>query len=351
MRITQGLSAGKPLRAVALAVLGSMIAAAASAADVEVRIGTNGVVSDGPFFIANRKGYFKEQGITVKLVPFDSGPKMIAPLGAGQLDVAAGASSAGLFNAAARGIQILIVADKGSTPPGYNYMPLLVRKALVDSGKVKSYRDLKGLKVAEAGEGGSPGSTLNEALKLGGLTYKDVQHVYMGYPQHVPALANGAVDASITTEPSTTQAVEGGIAVRFSDDKVYPNQQVAVLLYGGDFVKKQPEVAKKFMIAYIKAARFYNDALKDGRFAGPNAEEVIAILAQDSNVKDKALYQKMLPNGINPDGKVNEASLAKDLQFYRDQGYLERAIGLEKTLDNSFVEHALKVLGPYQAKR
>src|SRR5581483_1772485 len=247
---------------------------------------------------------------------------------------------------AARGIQIMIVADKGSTPPGYNYMPLLVRKALVDSGKVKSYKDLKGLKVAEAGQGGSPGSTLNEALKLGGLTYKDVEHVYMGYPQHVPALANGAVDASITTEPSTTQAVESGAAVRFSDDKVYPNQQVAVLLYGGDFIKRQPEVARKFMIAYIKAARFYNDALKDGRFAGPNAAEVISILAEDSNVKDKALYQKMVPNG-----RVNEASLTKDLQFYKDQGYLEHPIGLERVLDNSFVEHALKVLGPYKPKR
>jgi NitT/TauT family transport system substrate-binding protein len=320
------------------------------AADLaEVRVGTNAVISDAPFFIANKKGYFKEQGIKVTFVSFDAGPKMIAPLGIGQLDVAAGAISAGLFNAAARGINIRLVADKASTPPNYDYMPILVRKSLVDSGKVKSYKDLKGLKVGEAGKGGSQGSKLNEALKSEGLTYKDVQLEYLGYPQQVAALMNGAIDASVTTEPSATQAVEKGAAVRMPS--LYPNQQVAGLFYGGDFIKKNPQVAKKFMVAYLKAVRFYNDALKDGKFAGPNADEVIAILVQDSNIKDAALYKKMTPNGINPDGKLNEVSLKKDFQFYKEQGYLEGVITVEQVVDNSFVNMALKELGPYQPKK
>ena len=180
---------------------------------VEVRVGSNNVVSDAAFFIANRKGYFSEQGIKVTFVQFDAGPKMIAPLGVGQIDVAAGAISAGLFNAAARGINIKLVADKGSTPLGYDYMPILVRKSLVDSGKVKSFKDLKGMKVGEAGKGGSQGSKLNEALKSDGLSYGEVEHVYLGYPQQVTALMNGAIDAAVTTEPSATQALESGAAV------------------------------------------------------------------------------------------------------------------------------------------
>jgi NitT/TauT family transport system substrate-binding protein len=326
-------------------------AVAAGADLVEVRIGVNNVLSDAPFFIAERKGYFLEQGIKVVMVPFDAGPKMIAPLGVGQLDVAAGAMSAGLFNAAARGMNIKVVADKGSTPPPYDYMPILVRKALVESGKVKSYKDIKGLKVAEAGKGGSPGSKLNEALKSAGLTYKDVQHEYIAYPQHVAALTNGAVDAAVTTEPSATQAVERGAAVRFLNTDPYPNQQIAVLLYGGDFIRKQPAVAQKFMIAYLKGARLYNDALKDGKFAGPAAPEVIAILAKDSNVKDLALYKKVTPNGINPDGAVNMASLDRDFQFYQDQGYLEGKVTVPQVVDMSFAEAAVKALGPYHAKK
>lgn len=338
--------------AAALAVAWTWSMPAAMAAELaEVRVGVNNVVSDAPFFIANKKGYFTEQGIKVVFVPFDAGPKMIAPLGTGQLDVAAGAMSAGLFNAAARDINIKVVADKGSTPPQYDYMPILVRKALVDSGKVKSYKDLKGLKVAEAAKGGSPGSKLNEALKGGGLSYKDTEHEYISYPQHVAALMNGAIDASVTTEPSATQAIERGAAVRMPGGDPYPNQQIAVLLYGGDFIKKQPQLAQKFMVAYLKAARFYNDALKDGKFAGPNAAEVIAILAADSNVKDPALYKKMTPNGIHPDGKINEASLARDYQFYKDQKYVDGSVKMEQVVDTSFVNAALKALGPYQPKQ
>lgn len=324
---------------------------AAQAADpVEVRVGTNNVVSDAPFFIANRKGFFTEQGIKVSFVNFDAGPKMIAPLGTGQLDVAAGALSAGLFNAAARGINIKVVADKGSTPPGYDYVPILVRKQLVDSGKVKSFKDLKGLKVAEAGKGGSQASKLNEALKSAGLTYKDVQHEYLAYPQHVTALQNGAVDAAITTEPSASQAVERGYAVRLPMDKIYPDQAVAALFYSGQFIAKSPDVARRFMVAYLKGARLYNDALKDGKFAGPAADEVIKILVQDSNVKDPALYSKMTPNGMHPDGRLNEASMKKDLQFYKDQGYLEGTVSVEQVLDTSFANAAVKELGPYKRR-
>jgi NitT/TauT family transport system substrate-binding protein len=318
----------------------------------EVRLGTTLLLSDAPFFIAERNGYFKEQGLAVKLVYFDSGAKVIAPLGAGQLDVGAGASSAGLFNAAARGIDNKIVADKGTLIPGAAYLQIIVRKALVESGTVKGARDLKGLKVAEAGQGGSPGSTLNEALKSVGLRYGDVQHVYnMGYPLHVGALASGAVDATVTAEPSLTQALERGVAMKLPGPDPYPNQQIAVLLYGGDFIKKRPEVARKFMVAYVKAARYYNGALQNGTFGGPNAEAVVNILAQDSNVKDPTLIRKMHTNGCNPNGRVNEKSLGKDLEFFREAGYIQGNITLDQIVDHSFVDAAVKVLGPYRPQR
>jgi NitT/TauT family transport system substrate-binding protein len=205
--------------------------------------------------------------------------------------------------------------------------------------------------VAEAAKGGSPGSKLNEALKSAGLSYKDTAHEYIGYPQHVAALMNGAIDASVTTEPSATQAIERGAAVRLGNTDPYPNQQIAVLLYGGDFIKNQPQLAQKFMIAYLKGARFYNDALKGGKFAGPNAAEVIAILAKDSNVKDPALYRKMTPNGIHPDGKLNEESLARDYQFYQDQKYVDGSVEIGSVIDTSFANAAVKALGPYQPKQ
>ncbi len=332
-----------------IGVLGLAISSAK--ADVEVRIGTTNTSSDVGFFVAEKKGYFKQEGVTVKFIAFDSAGKMVAPLGAGHLDVGGGAPSAGLYNAVARGINIKVVADKGSTPPGHGFQPLLVRKDLAASGKVKSFSDLKGLKIASGATGISTSVTLNEALKKGGLTYSDVTVVNLAYPQHVMALQNKAVDASLTTEPSATMAVASGAAVRFAgDDVIYPYHQLAVVFYGGLFIKEKPEEAKKFMRAYIRAVRDYNDALIDGKLAGPKADEIIAILTEFSTIKDSRLYRAIVPHGTNPDGQVNIASMEKDFQFFKDQGLIEGTVSVGRVVDTTFVDAALKDLGPYVAR-
>lgn len=346
MRITHSVFAG--LVTAVLAAPGFAIHEAR--AQTTVRVGTTNSSSDVAFFIAEKKGYFKQEGIEVTLTPFDSAAKMVAPLGADQLDVGGGAASAGLYNAVARGIDIKIVADKGSSPPGYGYNPLLVRKDLVDSGRFKSFKDLKGLKVAGPARGTTPDAILNEALKQAGLKFSDVEMVYMGFPQHVLALQNKAVDASLTTEPTATRAEQSGAAVRFHNDKIYPNQQIAVVLYSGSFIKKNPQAAKKFMRAYIKAVRDYNDALKDGKLAGPNAEEIIAILTEYTNIKDPNVYRTIVPNGCNPDGQVNAASLKKDFEFYKSQGLIEGSVSVDQTLDGAFAEAVVKELGPYKPR-
>jgi NitT/TauT family transport system substrate-binding protein len=316
-----------------------------------VKVGINNVVSDIVFHIAEQRGFFAEQKLKIEFIPFDSGPRMIAPLGVGQIDVGGGASSAGLYNAVARGIDVKIVADKGSTPRGYDYMPLIVRKDLVDSGKVKSFADLKGLKIAAAGPGSATNSKLNLALTKGGLTYKDSQNVNMSYPQQIAALTSKAIDASITTEPLATQAINGGVAVRLSDDTLYPSQQVAVLLYGSDLITKRRDVAERFMIAYVKAARVYNDATKGGHFDGPGADAVVDLIMKTTGLKDPALVKSMIPNGISPDGAVNKVSLADDLTFFVAEGLIEKPVKVDDVLDMSFVDSAIKKLGHYQPGR
>lgn len=322
-------------------------AGTAQAAD-KVKVGINNVVSDVVFHLGIERGIFKAEGLEVELVAFDSGPKMIAPLGAGQIDVGAGASSAGLYNAAARGIDIKVVADKGSTPVHYDYMPLMVRKELVDSGKVKTIADLKGMRVGSVGPGAATNAKMAHILAKAGLTYKDVNHNYIGYPQQIAAFTTGAIDAAITTEPSVTQAVNNGVAVRFVVDG-YPNQQVAVLLYGGDFIAKRRDVAQRFMNAYVKAARIFNDATAGGKFDGKGADEVIKTIMRTTGLKDAELFKTMIPNGIDPDGKVDVASMAEDLKFFTDNGYLERPAKVSDVVDTSFAENTLKALGPYKA--
>ncbi len=342
-------------RAVQLIGVGSAVTIGAGrrarAAELEeVKIATPLAISDAPILIAEHKGYCREQGIRTTMVSMQTGSYMVAPLGAGQLDIGAGATSAGLFNSATRGIGIKIVADKGSNLPGYAYVSLLVRKELVDTGKYTTLKDLKALRCAEPGKGASTGSTLNQALVSGGLHYDDVAHVYnMGFPEMLAAMQNGAIDAAMVPEPFNTFGREQGIGVRFSAETFYPRQTIAVLLYGPEFIAKRAEVAHRYMLAYLRGVRFYNGAIKDGHFAGPNAEELIELLVRETRYKDPALYRKVVPNGCDPDGRVDRPSLDKDLAFYREQKFVDNElVGIGDVVDDSFVDRALKTLGPYK---
>jgi NitT/TauT family transport system substrate-binding protein len=192
-------------------------------------------------------------------------------------------------------------------------------------------------------------ATLNALLTSAGLRYADVETVNMPLPDHVAALGNKAVDASASVEPAAAIAMRNGFAVLVkSDDEILPNHQIAVLLYSENFATKRADAARRFMRAYLRAVRFYNGALSGGRMNGPNADEVIAILAASTPVKDAAIYKSITPTGMHPDGKVNVQSLASDLAFYRSQGLIEGNVKIEAIVDHSFVATALQELGAYR---
>ncbi len=331
----------------ALAAFAAIIAAGGAAAQT-VTVGAASTISDAPIFIAERKGFFRDEGLDVKVVNFRSASDMVAPLGTGELDAGAGSAGAALYNAVARGIKIKIVADKASSPPGYGATKILVRKDLIDSGRYREPKDLKGLRFAMNAPGVSNTSTLNTLLKSVGLAYSDVQTVDLPFPDHVIALKNRSVEASASVEPGPAIAVRDGDAVVIrSDDEILPNHQIAVLLYSEDFARKRRDAAVRFMRAYIRAVRFYNGALANGRFAGANAAEVIAILSEATPIKSPAIYAAITPPGINPDGHVNTQSLAYDLAFYREQGLIKGAVNLDEVLDASFADAVVRELGPY----
>jgi NitT/TauT family transport system substrate-binding protein len=337
----------------ALRLLAVLIAVAATrslaSAQTPVGVGISDSSSDVGFFIADKKGYFKAAGIATTMTPFASAAKMIAPLGTGQLDVGGGTVAAGLYNAVERGINIKIVADKASIADGYEYSTLLVRKDLVDSGRYKGLADLKGLTIATASQGAGSESSLNEALKKGGLKFGDVNVVYMGFPEMLPALKNKGIDAGVVNEPTVTRAISEGFAVRASRDTIYPGQQTAVVLFSDEFIKKR-EVAQKFMNAYIRALRDYNDALKDGRLAGPGADEIVAILTEYTGIKKPEVYRAMTPFAANPDGRVNTATMQNDYDFYKGRALISGHVTVDQVIDNSFADEAVRQLGPYRAK-
>jgi NitT/TauT family transport system substrate-binding protein len=315
-----------------------------------VTVGAVSSVSDAPFIIAARKGFFRDAGIDVHFESFASGALMIAPLGNGQLDAGGGAPSAGLYNALARGIGIEIVADRGTDAPGFGFSPLVVRKDLVASGRYKTPADLKGLKIAEPAKGASAGAELVHLLAENHLGYDDVQHAYLAFPDQVAALKNGSIDGTIALEPWATQAEREGVATRVADDaSFYPNQQIAVVLFSSAFAHQRPDVARRFMVGYLRAVRYWRDATRTGHLAGPAGNDVVTILSQDLHL-DPAILRAMTPGSIDVDGRINVKSLESDYETYRKLGYVTQDVAIAKLIDTSFADAASKQLGPYRAR-
>jgi NitT/TauT family transport system substrate-binding protein len=321
----------------------------ARAEEISITVGITNTSSEVGLYIAQEKGYFGDAGIHVATIAFSSATQMIAPLGTGELSVGSGSATAGLYNAVARGIPIRIVADGASAPPGYGHNILLVRKALIESGRFKSVADLKGMHVALTAVGASSTAMLNTVLQTAGLRFGDVDPVYLGYPDHVIALATGKVDAALTAEPSATQAVAAGSAVRITSEDVFSPYHVgSVILYSGTFANEHKEAAQRFMTAYVKAIRYYNDALTGGRLAGPHAEEIIGILTKSTTVKDPQIYREITPQGCDPDGIPSTEALKQDFDFYKSQGWINGNAGFEQAIDLSFVRAADRTLGAYK---
>lgn len=309
-----------------------------------VKIADLMISSSAGTYIAIEKGYFKEQAIDLEFVTFKSGEDQIPLLATGQLDIGIGAISAGYYNSVAQGIDVKVVADQGSSLPGMSGSSLAVRKDLVDSGKYKDFKDLRGMKVANTSQAGATGIMLDAILKQGGLTMKDIEVVVMTFPNMLPAFTNKGIDAAIYQEPFTTLAMDQGVAVRVKRaDEYYPDQQVGVLFYSPHFAA-QGDAGKRFMVAYLKGVRDYVDAFTKGT----NKDEVIQILTKYTVLKDPAIYQKMVPSGLRPDGLVNVKSMESDLKWYVDHGYVKQTVPMSKVVDNSYVEYAISKLGPYK---
>lgn len=308
-----------------------------------VKVGMKQVVSDAGILIGMAKNYYRDVGIKIEPVQFNSGQEMINQLAAGQLDVGATVTSSGLFNAMSRDIPVKIVADKGINLPGQGYYRLVVRKDLADT--IKDYQDLRNKKVAIVGTASLDEIALSRVLQKGLLTTKDVDvQVIRSFPDMLVSLSNKSIDAAMIIEPFVTLSIDKNLSIPWKDPAEYdPDAQTALLVYGTSMTKN-PDIANRFMTAYIQSLRDYND----GFIKNKAKADIIDILCKYSVIKDPALYEKMYPTGLNPNGYIRAKGIAMDLEWYQENNLLKSDIKLEDAVDNQYVDFAIKILGTYQ---
>lgn len=311
--------------------------------EMVVKVGMKQVISDAGILIGMARGYYKDLGITIEPIQFNSGQEMINQLAAGQLDVGATVTAAGLLNAMSRDIPVKIVADKGINVAGKGYYRLVIRKDLV--GVINDYKDLKGRKIAIVGTASLDEIALVRVLEKAGLTSKDIDlQVIRAFPDMLVSMSNKSIDAAMVIEPFITQGIAKDFIDPWKDPSDYdPDAQTALLVYGTSMTTR-PELANRFMAAYVKAMRDYNDAF----FKNIKKQEIIDILCKYSVIKDAALYEKMFPTGLNPDGYVRMKGIALDIDWYKQNNLIKPDLRLEDVVDNKYVDFAIKTLGKYQ---
>lgn len=308
----------------------------------KIRVGYVPVIA--PVYVAYEKGYFREQGLDVELVPFDSGAKMVAALGAGQLDIGSGEAGTALLNAIQQDFDVKVVMGTGSMPKGYGPNPFLVRKDLFDSGEITEPADMKGKKVAVNIPHGMVEYLVSEVLAKGGLTIDDVELVVLPFPEMTAAFANKAIDAAILTEPLASNAVKDDLAVILvGGDEIVDRMQISVMYFGKRLLEPANwEVGVRYLMGHLKAVReVYGDGWKN--------EDIAAIVSEYTKIPVPVVQNSIKPYS-EPNGAINEATIEDVQKYFIERGYVDfdQVIPLSEMLDPTYLDEALKRIGTFK---
>jgi len=159
------------------------------------------------------------------------------------------------------------------------------------------------------------------------------------------AIGNGSIDAALQIEPLITQGVADGIHVRFGDATDFaPEAQIAMVLGSPSFMNEEQEVSLRFMAAYLKGVRDYNDAFKKDQ----GKEEIIEIMTQYTRLKDAAVWEDVFVTGLDPNGKMFMDDIRDQYELYKENGAIRGEFDFDEAIDTEITEQAVEIIGVYE---
>ena len=296
-----------------------------------VRVAYQPTTTNGPLYIAQDEGYFARQGINVEFVRTQSPVAALPLLVDGEVAVSTGPMKIGLLNAIINGEHVRIVADKGKVTPGScTAYALLVRQDLYDKGIVTRVSDLKDRKIAVR----DSDYDLDKVLALGNLTHDDVGAIDMEFTSIVPAFRNGAIDAALAAEPYITLAGNSGAAVVLVPAQDFIPGWPFPLYYGPAILDKDPELGRRFMVAYLQGVEQYSEG---------KTERNLRIMANYTNL-DRDLLNQTCWYDIAPDGNLPPQSVREFADWMYDNKKISRSLRDDELLDMSYAAYASGIL-------
>lgn len=253
------------------------------------KIGHSTWVGYGPFFVAQKKGYFKEEGLDVELVTIEDVKVRFAALAAGRIDaMATTVDTMPLYlRPGGTRYQYLFAVDDSKGSDG-----------VVAKSEIKSVADLKGKKVAFT-EGAVSQFYINVLLGEAGLDQSDIEAVNMSARDAGRAFVSGEVDAAVTWEPWLTRGKQAPHGRLLADSSQKPGLITGVIVASVGVVKRRKAEIQALYRGWSRAVEFVRT----------NPAEARAIMAKGIGgwLKDPAVFAETMEGVVYYDTAMNKA--------------------------------------------
>jgi len=284
--------------------------------------------------IGIERGYFKEQGLDVEMVFFDSAQPAAVAVASGDIDFGTVGMSAAFFALAAQG-QLKLIASSGGNAPGYFNLAFIASNKAWDAG-LKSVAGIKGHSVAISQVGTALHYTVGEAARHYGFSIDDVAVKPLQSTSNcLAAVTGGTVDASVV--PGITVAGPVGRGefhlLAWAGD-IAPIPAGNAVFTSTKHANEDGELVKRFLIAYRHGTHDFADAFigPDGkRRDSPDAPALLEIMANFTGAP-AAVIRKTIAY-VEPQGRIDKNSIADQIAWYRSQNLLKANVTADDIID------------------
>jgi NitT/TauT family transport system substrate-binding protein len=167
----------------------------------EVRVGVMPTIDCSGAQLALLNKAFEEEGLTVKPETLQSGAFGVLKMRSGELDISFGNWVSFIKAQESKSDDLRFVSESYLSTPNSNFVVL----AAPNSG-ISSVKDLVGKTIAVNALGNINELLIRAVLDANDVNFEDVTLVEMKFPDMLPTLQNGGVDAISVIDPFSTQA-------------------------------------------------------------------------------------------------------------------------------------------------
>ena len=323
-------------------LLADLLLLAAAKAD-PLRLGLLHTLSPAPFYIAQERGYFRDEGVDVTFRFFEAAQPIAAAAVAGDIDVGVTALTGGFFNLAEKGT-LKVIGGGLHEQRGYEGSAILASNAAYAAG-LTSPAKLGGHSFAITQYGSSFHYMLGriaeaEHFDVASVTLRPVQQI----ANMVAAVGSGQVDATIAIASMAKPLAASGQAhiIGWAGDIV--PYQITALFTTSQMITQHADLLHRFARAYRKGVADYRAAFlrldAQGRpIIDAKTDAVIPLIGKYVFTGDPHARDKIIDGvGYYDEGAaLDVADVIAQLAWFRAQGLVKGDAGPQSLIDTQFL--------------